>query len=157
MIDAWSKIYRYEGASGLYRGFWVSTFQIVSGVFYISTYEGVRHTLTRYDADTRVKSLVAGGCASLVGQTIVVPFDVLSQHLMVLGVVNCGKENKVYVFHFTWKSFLISVCIQQGPTFVSQDPHLFFTSGGLKGQIVVQHGRGDKKCCNGSTLCGCSD
>lgn len=95
LIDAWSKIYRYEGASGLYRGFWVSTFQIVSGVFYISTYEGVRHALTRYDADTRVKSLVAGGCASLVGQTIVVPFDVLSQHLMVLGVVNCGKENKM--------------------------------------------------------------
>jgi len=119
MIDAWSKIYRYEGASGLYRGFWVSTFQIVSGVFYISTYEGVRHALTRYDADTRVKSLVAGGCASLVGQTIVVPFDVLSQHLMVLGVVNCGKENKVNVFHFTWKLFLRSVCIQQGPTFVS--------------------------------------
>jgi len=96
MIDAWSKIYRYEGTSGLYRGFWVSTFQIVSGVFYISTYEGVRHALTQYDADTRVKSLVAGGCASLVGQTIVVPFDVLSQHLMVLGVVNCGRESKVY-------------------------------------------------------------
>lgn len=100
MVDAWSKIYRYEGTSGLYRGFWVSTFQIVSGVFYISTYEGVRHVLTRNNADTRVKSLVAGGCASLVGQTIVVPFDVLSQHLMVLGVVNCGKENKVGVVHF---------------------------------------------------------
>jgi solute carrier family 25 protein 44 len=109
MIDAWSKIYRYEGASGLYRGFWVSTFQIVSGVFYISTYEGVRHALTRYDADTRVKSLVAGGCASLVGQTIVVPFDVLSQHLMVLGVVNCGKENKVCIFHFICK-FTFCVC-----------------------------------------------
>ncbi|KAJ9601821.1 hypothetical protein L9F63_000003, partial [Diploptera punctata] len=92
MIDAWSKIYRYEGKSGLYRGFWVSTFQIVSGVFYISTYEGVRHFLTKNDADTRVKSLIAGGCASLVGQTIVVPFDVLSQHMMVLGVA--GKENK---------------------------------------------------------------
>jgi solute carrier family 25 protein 44 len=103
MIDAWSKIYRYEGASGLYRGFWVSTFQIVSGVFYISTYEGVRHVLTRYDADTRVKSLVAGGCASLVGQTIVVPFDVLSQHLMVL-----GKENKVVVFHFIHTFFFIT-------------------------------------------------
>ncbi|PSN50112.1 Solute carrier family 25 member 44 [Blattella germanica] len=60
------------------------TFQIVSGVFYISTYEGVRHMLTRHDADTRVKSLVAGGCASLVGQTIIVPFDVLSQHMMMM-------------------------------------------------------------------------
>jgi len=109
MIDAWSKIYRFEGASGLYRGFWVSTFQIVSGVFYISTYEGVRHVLTRYDADTRVKSLIAGGCASLVGQTIVVPFDVLSQHLMVLGVVNCRKENKVGIFYFIHKFFFITV------------------------------------------------
>ena len=105
MIDAWSKIYRYEGASGLYRGFWVSTFQIVSGVFYISTYEGVRHILTRYDADTRVKSLVAGGCASLVGQTIVVPFDVLSQHMMVLGVV--GKENKVSIIYALCNEYYI--------------------------------------------------
>ncbi|XP_026748127.1 solute carrier family 25 member 44 isoform X2 [Trichoplusia ni] len=33
-----------------------------------------------------------GGCASLVGQTIIVPFDVLSQHLMVLGLVK-GRGN----------------------------------------------------------------
>ena len=29
--------------------------------------------------------LVGGSCASLVGQTIIVPFDVISQHLMLLG------------------------------------------------------------------------
>nr|CAD7404451.1 unnamed protein product [Timema poppensis] len=81
------EIYQGEGAAGLYRGFWVSTFQIISGAFYISTYEGVRHILTINNVNSRLKSLVAGGCASAVGQTIVVPFDVMSQHLMVLGIV----------------------------------------------------------------------
>ncbi|KOC63657.1 Solute carrier family 25 member 44 [Habropoda laboriosa] len=92
MIDAYKKIYQVEGVAGLYRGFWISSVQIVSGVFYVSTYEGVRHLLGQNDVignvDSRVKALVAGGAASLVGQTIVVPFDVLSQHLMVLGISN---------------------------------------------------------------------
>lgn len=100
MIDACRKIYKVEGVSGLYRGFWISSIQIVSGVFYVSTYEGVRHLL-RQDTplgcvDSKVKALIAGGAASLVGQTIVVPFDVLSQHLMVLGI-NSTKHGRVYV------------------------------------------------------------
>ena len=90
MIDAFRKIYTLEGVSGLYRGFWISSIQIVSGVFYVSTYEGVRHILKTDPAtaklDSRIKAFIGGGAASLVGQTIVVPFDVLSQHLMVLGV-----------------------------------------------------------------------
>lgn len=85
--DAISKIYSNEGISGLYRGFWLSSFQIISGVFYISTYEGVRHELGKYDISAKTKSFIGGGCASIVGQTIIVPFDVLSQHLMVLGLV----------------------------------------------------------------------
>lgn len=92
MIDAYKKIYKIEGISGLYRGFWISSIQIVSGVFYVSTYEGMRHILGQNsiigNIDSRVKALIAGGAASLVGQTIVVPFDVLSQHLMVLGINN---------------------------------------------------------------------
>lgn len=31
MFDAYGKILRYEGFSGLYKGFWVSSVQIVSG------------------------------------------------------------------------------------------------------------------------------
>ncbi|XP_053622454.1 solute carrier family 25 member 44 isoform X2 [Plodia interpunctella] len=88
VVDAISKIYKYEGISGLYRGFWLSSFQIISGVFYISTYEGVRHELGKYDINPKLKSFVGGGCASIVGQSIIVPFDVLSQHLMVLGLVH---------------------------------------------------------------------
>ncbi|XP_030746431.1 solute carrier family 25 member 44 isoform X1 [Sitophilus oryzae] len=93
MFDAYGKIYKYEGISGLYRGFWISSVQIISGVFYISTYEGVRHILSKKNLDSRLRALVAGGCASLVGQTIIVPFDVLSQHLMMIGTVS--KENKI--------------------------------------------------------------
>lgn len=57
----------------------------------------MRHLLTRSDIDSRLKALVAGGCASLVGQTIIVPFDVLSQHLMVLGVVDRSGRKKVII------------------------------------------------------------
>ncbi|CAB3242615.1 unnamed protein product [Arctia plantaginis] len=90
ITDAFTKIYANEGVSGLYRGFWLSSFQIISGIFYISTYEGVRHELGKYDVSPKMKSFIGGGCASIVGQTIIVPFDVLSQHLMVLGLVK-GK------------------------------------------------------------------
>ncbi|XP_045541290.1 solute carrier family 25 member 44 [Papilio machaon] len=86
VTDAITKIYQNEGISGLYRGFWLSSFQIISGVFYITTYEGVKHELGKYDISPKVKSFIGGGCASMVGQTVIVPFDVLSQHLMVLGL-----------------------------------------------------------------------
>ncbi|XP_033205819.1 solute carrier family 25 member 44 [Bombus vancouverensis nearcticus] len=97
MLDACRKIYKVEGIGGLYRGFWISSIQTVSGVFYVSTYEGMRHILGQNNVigniDSRVKALIAGGAASLVGQTIVVPFDVLSQHLMVLGI-NYNKHGR---------------------------------------------------------------
>ncbi|KAG5674114.1 hypothetical protein PVAND_004099 [Polypedilum vanderplanki] len=86
MFDCGTKIYKAEGLRGLYRGFWISSFQIISGVFYISTYEGVRHLLTQRGFGANTKAIVAGGAASLVGQTIIVPFDVISQHIMVLGM-----------------------------------------------------------------------
>uniref|UniRef100_A0A146KZL7 Solute carrier family 25 member 44 n=3 Tax=Lygus hesperus TaxID=30085 RepID=A0A146KZL7_LYGHE len=88
LLDAGSKIYKTEGLSGLYRGFWVSSVQIVSGVGYIATYESTRHVLKQYEVSNTVKALVSGSVASLVGQTIIVPFDVISQHLMFLGLAN---------------------------------------------------------------------
>ena len=35
--------------------------------------------------NTKIKAFVGGGCASIVGQTIIVPFDVISQHMMLVG------------------------------------------------------------------------
>ncbi|XP_013786806.2 solute carrier family 25 member 44-like [Limulus polyphemus] len=88
--DAFRKILYYEGIHGLYKGFWINTIQLVSGVGYITTYEKVRHILTEYAniEDKRVKGLIGGGCGSLVGQTIITPFDVISQHMMMIGQRN---------------------------------------------------------------------
>lgn len=88
-FDAFRKIVGAEGVSGLYRGFWVNAFSVFSGAFYILTYENVRHVLGTVNInDSKIKALIAGGCASLVGQTIIVPFDVISQHLMMMGLVS---------------------------------------------------------------------
>merc|ERR1719244_2559629 len=62
-FDAFRKISGTEGVRGLYRGFWISAFQVVSGVCYVSTYEGVRHLLeTNGVTDYRLKALVGGSC-----------------------------------------------------------------------------------------------
>ncbi len=84
--DAFRKIVASEGVRGLYRGFWVSAFQVVSGVCYVTTYETIRLGLeTQGVTHSAVKAFVGGGIASVVGQTIIVPFDVISQHLMIIG------------------------------------------------------------------------
>lgn len=81
-FDAFVKILRTEGAAGLYRGFLVNTFTLISGQCYVTTYELTRKYVARYNNNNAVKSLVAGGSASLVAQSITVPIDVVSQHLM---------------------------------------------------------------------------
>jgi len=84
--DAFQKIVKYEGVKGLYKGFWVNVFSVVSGTFYILTYENVRYILQTNDiTNSKLRALIGGGCASLVGQTIIVPVDVISQHLMMMG------------------------------------------------------------------------
>ncbi|GFY45272.1 solute carrier family 25 member 44 [Trichonephila inaurata madagascariensis] len=92
-FDAFLKIMKYEGFCGLYRGFWVNSIQIASGIGYIITYEKVRHLLTIYAdiKDSKIKGLIGGGCGSLVGQTVITPFDVVSQHMMVLGQLRDKK------------------------------------------------------------------
>jgi len=96
--DALRKIYGSEGVRGFYRGFWVNSIQVFSGVFYISTYEGVRHLLaTKLDVhDLVVRAFVGGLCASVVGQMITVPFDVVSQHMMLIGSATQGTNVKKF-------------------------------------------------------------
>lgn len=84
-FDAFLKILRTEGIRGLYRGFMVNTFTLISGQAYITTYELVRKYVSQYSENNTVKSLVAGGSASLVAQSITVPIDVISQQLMMQG------------------------------------------------------------------------
>uniref|UniRef100_A0A8D3E5G0 Solute carrier family 25 member 44b n=1 Tax=Scophthalmus maximus TaxID=52904 RepID=A0A8D3E5G0_SCOMX len=84
-FDAFYKILRAEGVRGLYRGFMVNSLTLISGQAYITTYELVRKHVSQYTEDNMVKSLVAGGAASLVAQSITVPIDVVSQQLMMQG------------------------------------------------------------------------
>jgi len=118
-FDAFRKILRSEGIRGFYRGFWVSSFQVVSGICYVSTYEGVRHVLGRSQlvTDTKVRAFLGGAAASVVGQTIIVPFDVISQHLMLMGQQPSGDAGK-------------------SPARVSANPLAIRTEGRTKGQVV---------------------
>ncbi|XP_036399748.1 solute carrier family 25 member 44-like [Megalops cyprinoides] len=84
-FDAFFKILRAEGVRGLYRGFMVNTFTLISGQAYITTYELVRKYVSNYSSSNTLKSLVAGGSASLVAQSITVPIDVVAQQLMMQG------------------------------------------------------------------------
>lgn len=105
-FDAFFKILRAEGVQGLYRGFMVNTFTLISGQAYITTYELVRKYVSKYSEDNTVKSLVAGGSASLVAQSITVPIDVVSQQLMMQGQgkhltrfqlnTDTGKTKKIF-------------------------------------------------------------
>ncbi|KAH7637028.1 LOW QUALITY PROTEIN: solute carrier family 25 member 44 [Dermatophagoides farinae] len=91
--DAFRHIVRNEGFFALYKGFWVNTMQVVSGFGYILTYEKARHILSKNDInDNRIRGLIAGGLGSLVSQTIICPFDVISQHLMLW---NKSKRTKI--------------------------------------------------------------
>ncbi|XP_078056265.1 solute carrier family 25 member 44a [Mustelus asterias] len=84
-VDAFFKILQAEGVRGLYRGFPLNTLTLISGQGYITTYELVRVYVSEYSNSNAIKSLVAGGAASLVAQSIIVPIDIISQHLMVAG------------------------------------------------------------------------
>lgn len=83
--DAFSKILKFEGIRGLYRGFLVNAFTLISGQAYVTTYELVRMYVSRYSDNNAVKSIIAGGSASIVAQSFVVPSDVISQHIMMAG------------------------------------------------------------------------
>ncbi|XP_033841758.1 solute carrier family 25 member 44-like [Periophthalmus magnuspinnatus] len=96
-LDAFVKILRTEGVRGLYRGFMVNTFTLISGQAYITTYEVVRKYVSLYSDNNTLKSLVAGGSASLVAQSITVPIDVVSQQLMMQGQREHLSRFKVHV------------------------------------------------------------
>ncbi|CAH1788945.1 unnamed protein product [Owenia fusiformis] len=109
-FDAFRKIYLHEGMKGLYRGYWVTQLQIVPQMAYISTYENVRTYLADNTplTNNKIRSFIAGGSASCVGQTFIVPIDIVSQYLMMLGKGKGVHKSKV--------SHLIPLNIPHGAT-----------------------------------------
>jgi len=95
-FDALYKIAKYEGRRGLYRGYWVTSLQIVPQTTYILTYETTRHLMNQSLGiqDSTVRSFVGGLAASLVSQTFIVPIDVVSQHLMLLGSEKSSNKGR---------------------------------------------------------------
>lgn len=87
MWDAMYKIPKTEGMSGLYRGFWCNSLQFIPSMMYIVTYDHVRQYMKDYTTLTNssVRALIAGGTASIVGQTFSLPIDIMTQHMMLLG------------------------------------------------------------------------
>lgn len=81
-LDAFRKIYKYEGVRGFYKGFGTSTLSMFSGQIYITTFEVIREKAPTSEA---YKSLIAGTIASLAGQTLTVPIDIISQKQMMYG------------------------------------------------------------------------
>lgn len=51
-----------------------------------------RYKITSND---KIRAFVGGGCASIVGQTIIVPFDVISQHMMLLGYTSAKHASRL--------------------------------------------------------------
>ena len=110
-FDAFRKILKSEGVRGFYRGFWVSSFQVVSGIAYVSTYEGVRHVLgsSQLVTDTKVRAFLGGAAASVVGQTIIVPFDVISQGGNKIEILNTVGISELQSWRLSIKGNILTV------------------------------------------------
>ena len=83
--DALKTIYQLEGFKALYRSFYVYNLHVVPNVIYITTFEKCREYVSNYTHNTYLRALIAGGVSSLISQTLVVPIDVVTQHMMLIG------------------------------------------------------------------------
>ena len=94
-FDAFKKIVRNEKLRGLYRGYSTYVASSFAGCTYILTFENVRHLCGKFQM-TSLQNFVAGASASVVNQVIMVPIDVLTQHLM---MIVCFHFN---LFSYEW-------------------------------------------------------
>lgn len=87
-FSAARQILKKEGVKGLYSGFMVQNLSTFSQLTFLTTYERIRFYLADQHAfkSNQLRAFIAGGCASVVAQTIVVPIDVTVQHLQTRSV-----------------------------------------------------------------------
>lgn len=84
-IDAFKKIVKTEGRLALYRGYWITLPQLSVSFMYSNVYERIRGVLSKEFGSHRSATIsaVSGGIASLAGQLLFVPTDLIAQHMMV--------------------------------------------------------------------------
>lgn len=68
--------------------------QVFSGITYIATYEKTRDLVTNYTniSDSKAKAFLSGGISSAMSQSLIIPFDVISQHIMM--ALNTRRQNQ---------------------------------------------------------------
>lgn len=88
-LDVVYKTVKHEGFLGLYKGFPVSQFGVLTGHIYASSYEISREQFS--PLQNAARGFLAGGLAAALEQTVINPVDVISQRMMVEGQ---GQRNK---------------------------------------------------------------
>ena len=84
LYDAFFKVFKSEGIAGFYRGFHIYAMKVVFGQVYITTYEYTKHKCQ--DMNLAMQGLVAGSVASIAGQSLSVPADIVTQRLQIEGM-----------------------------------------------------------------------
>ncbi|OUC48061.1 hypothetical protein D917_06455 [Trichinella nativa] len=85
-----------EGSRALYRGFLPNSLQMTSVMTYLMLYEKIREKLAKHDvANSHLRAFIAGAGATAGAQLILVPLDVVSQHMMVSHIAS--KKHPVSV------------------------------------------------------------
>lgn len=87
-FDALLKTFKSEGLKGLYKGFLVSQLTVLTGHFYVTSYEISRSKMSFLGDGSR--GFVAGGFAAVLEQFLANPIEVVSQKLMIQGQ---GRNN----------------------------------------------------------------
>lgn len=82
--DAFLKVFKSEGILGFYRGFPVFAMGVLFGQAYITTYEYTKHRCSHMNLV--MQGLLPGCIASIAGQTLSVPADVITQRLQIQGM-----------------------------------------------------------------------
>lgn len=84
-FDAFIKVFKSEGILGFYRGFPIFALGVFFGQVYITTYEYAKHRCNHLNVV--MQGLLPGAVASVAGQTLSVPADVVTQRLQILGML----------------------------------------------------------------------
>jgi len=101
-FDAFLKVFKSEGILGFYRGFPVFALGVLFGQAYITTYEYTKHHCS--DMNLIMQGLLPGCIASVAGQSLSVPADVVTQRLQIQGMKRREDPSKVDLHTATEKT-----------------------------------------------------